>query len=102
MSVTYHTKRFVATRCEAHTEIGLVGVPPIHVVKGYSTKEGDALMNTDIAKGKMKQIKDKVKEGIGITGAKSREIRGKTEQVAGKIQEKYGKVKRSIKKATGA
>ena len=75
---------------------------PIHVVKRHPIKKGVASMNTDIAKGKVKQVGGKVKEEVGkVTGNISQEIRGKAKNAAGKVQEQYGKAKRNIKKAIG-
>jgi uncharacterized protein YjbJ (UPF0337 family) len=49
-------------------------------------------MVDDIKKGKLHQVKDKVKEEAGkSTGNKTQEAKGKAENAAGKIQEKYRK-----------
>ncbi len=57
-------------------------------------------MNKDIAEGKVKQVKGKMKEEIGkATGDESMEIEGQTEHLTGHIQEEYGKIKQSVKKA---
>jgi uncharacterized protein YjbJ (UPF0337 family) len=57
-------------------------------------------MADDIKKGKLHQVKGKVKEETGkLTGNKTHEIKGKVENAAGKVQEQYGKTKRDIKKA---
>ena len=59
-------------------------------------------MADNIAKGKFKQVKGKVREETGkLTGNKYQEIKGQAEQVTGKVQEEYGKAKRDIKKAIG-
>jgi uncharacterized protein YjbJ (UPF0337 family) len=57
-------------------------------------------MADDIKKGKLHQVKGKVKEEAGkLAGNKTQEIKGKVENAAGKVQEQYGKTKRDIKKA---
>jgi uncharacterized protein YjbJ (UPF0337 family) len=56
-------------------------------------------MTDDIKKGKLHQVKGKVKEEAGkITGNKTQEIKGKVENAAGKVQEQYGETKKDIKK----
>jgi hypothetical protein len=51
-----------------------VGFYPIHTIKRHSIKKGVALINEDMAKGKVKQVKGKVKEDVGkATGDKSME-----------------------------
>ena len=48
-------------------------------------------MNTDIAEGKWKQFKGKIKEQWGkLTDDEIDSIQGKREQFAGLVQEKYG------------
>jgi len=49
-------------------------------------------MSEDEIKGKMKQAKGKIREGIGeVTGDTSEQLKGKAEQAEGKIQEEIGK-----------
>jgi uncharacterized protein YjbJ (UPF0337 family) len=63
-------------------------------------KKGVGFMANEIMKGKIHQVKGKVKEEAGkITDNKTQEIKGKVENAAGKVQEQYGKTKRDIKKA---
>ena len=51
-------------------------------------------MNKDIAEGKWKQLKGKVKEQWGkLTDDEIDEMNGHADQLAGKIQEKYGVTK---------
>ncbi len=51
--------------------------------------------NRDKAEGTAKDIKGKIKEGVGkATGDKSTEAEGNAEQLEGKVQKKTGDVKK--------
>jgi len=54
-------------------------------------------MNKDRIEGAGKDLKGKVKEGIGkATGSTKMEVEGKMDQVAGKVQNSYGKAKDAV------
>jgi uncharacterized protein YjbJ (UPF0337 family) len=56
-------------------------------------------VDKDRTEGKGKQIKGKVREGVGkATGNDEQIAKGKTEQTEGTIQNKFGKVKDEIRK----
>ncbi|MBP9855334.1 MAG: CsbD family protein [Candidatus Omnitrophica bacterium] len=56
-------------------------------------------MNSDILKGKWKQMKGRAKEKWGeLTDDEIDRINGKAEQLVGLIQEKYGKSKKEAEK----
>lgn len=56
-------------------------------------------MNTEILKGKWKQIKGKAKQQYGMTFNDDDEFtEGKYDEMVGKMQEKSGKTKDEIKK----
>jgi uncharacterized protein YjbJ (UPF0337 family) len=54
----------------------------------------------DELKGKGKQVKGAVKEGLGkVTGDRDLRDRGEADQVEGHVQEKFGRAKRKIGEA---
>jgi len=56
-------------------------------------------MDRDNIAGKGKQIKGKVREGMGkATGNKKQVLIGKADQATGKVQEEYGKAKDTLRK----
>lgn len=56
-------------------------------------------MNEDEIKGKLHNIKGRVKEAAGaITGDKKTQAEGLAERVGGAVREKVGEVKREIKR----
>ncbi len=58
-------------------------------------------MNKDQSKGRVEEVKGKVKQVAGIvTGNKELEHKGKIQQLKGQAQAGYGDLKADIKKAT--
>tara|TARA_B100000424_G_scaffold70666_1_gene52368 strand:+ start:762 stop:1004 length:243 start_codon:yes stop_codon:yes gene_type:complete len=59
----------------------------------------ETAMNSDIAEGKWKQLKGKVREGWGeLTDEDVDEIAGRKEHFVGKVQERYGMNKEDAEK----
>ena len=57
------------------------------------------IMSNDEVKGKAKQIKGDIREGVGkLTNNKAEQVKGKIEQIEGVVQEEIGKTKRKSKK----
>ena len=55
-------------------------------------------MSKEEVKGKGKQIKGQIREGVGkLTNNKTEQLKGKIEQVEGKAQEEIGKFKRKAR-----
>lgn len=56
-------------------------------------------MSQERARGKIKQVKGKVKERLGrLVGDRSTEWSGKVDQVTGKVQEEIGEVKQDSRR----
>ncbi len=56
-------------------------------------------MNQDQAKGRVKEVKDKVKEVTGkVTGDKALEQEGQLQTIVGKVQAGFGDLKENLKK----
>ncbi len=56
-------------------------------------------MNQDQAKGRVKEVKDKVKEVTGkVTGDKALEQEGQRQTIVGKVQAGFGDLKENLKK----
>jgi uncharacterized protein YjbJ (UPF0337 family) len=52
------------------------------------------IMSNDEVKGKAKQIKGDIREGVGkLTNNKAEQVKGKIEQIEGVVQEEIGKAK---------
>ncbi len=68
----------------------------------YLDQKGEA-MNKDIAEGKWKQLKGKVRETWGkLTDDEIDKINGRAQQLSGVIQEKYGVSKEEAEEQTEA
>jgi uncharacterized protein YjbJ (UPF0337 family) len=55
-------------------------------------------MSNDELKGKGKQIKGDIREGVGkLTNNKAEQVKGKIEQIEGVVQKEVGRMKRNTK-----
>jgi uncharacterized protein YjbJ (UPF0337 family) len=56
-------------------------------------------MNTDVIKGKMKQVEGKVEMKFGeAVDSPKHEVKGAIKQATGAVQERYGKAKEVVRK----